>query len=155
MDDNWATTTTAAVVGQTARSAQDVADDLQNFLLHSRSPQEAIRSLQFEVKSFGDACDALQSLLNGIAGSRALDKEVWDVQFYTRLQQSMSEYATTVTQLGQQLRVAAHARSSFLRPSKASLKSDQLVRARQRIDSHLQSVQVMLCILNVYVRPCI
>jgi hypothetical protein len=153
MEESWVTTTTAAVVGQTARSAQIVADDLQSFLLQTKSPQDAIRSLQCEVKSFGDACDALQSLLNGLAATGALLKEAWDEHFYTRLQQLMSDYASTVTELGQQLRIAANTKSSFLRPTKTGLKGEQLVRARQRIDSHLQSVQVMLAIFNVYVRP--
>ena len=148
-------TTTAAVVGQTGRSTFNVSDELKVYLLSAKPSQDEVRSLQREVKSFGDGCDALQSLLYGLASSKTQVAEVQDAQFYIKIQQAMSEYAATVGALGQHVRTMDSSKSR--RPSWmstfSSAKSDEFVRARQRIDSHLLSLQLMLAILNLYVDP--
>lgn len=154
MDPNILTTT-AAVVGQTALSTRTVSDELQVFLNNAKSTEEAARSLQREVKSFGDSCDALQSLLNGLATSKTNLLEPQDAQLYTKVQQAMSEYAGTIGSLGQHVRNLDNNRSSIRRPSwmgaKLGAKSDEFTRARQRIDAHLLSLQMIMSILNLCV----
>jgi hypothetical protein len=149
--DTLIITTTAAVVGQTARSAASVAEALNASILQAKSSENATRSLQYEVKGFGDACDALQSLLRGLAGSKIEPIETQDEQFYIKLQQAMSEFAMTVDRLGQKIRYSDSVRSSFLRPGRGQLKlkDDEILRGRQRIDSHLQSVQMILATVNL------
>jgi uncharacterized phage infection (PIP) family protein YhgE len=146
--------TTVAVVEQTARSAENVSTEFQDFLAQQRSTEEASRSLQREVKSFGDGCEALQKLLNGLATSKTQLLEAQDAQLYTKIQQAMSEYAGTVGSLGQHIRSIDNSRMSMLRPSwMKGAKSDEFVRARQRIDAHLLSVQMIMSILNLCVNP--
>ena len=140
--------TTAAAAGQLGKVALNASNGL---LVLSKSVDEPVRNLQSEVKAFGDACKALQSLLNGFLRSQTRLTEAEDEHFFARLQRSMSEYESTVEPLDRRVRSVEKARSGLFGKNKLNLKSEEVVRLRQRTESHLLSIQLTLGILNLYV----
>ena len=147
MDTPRMISTTAAEVGELARKAQTTGDEL-GLLLHEKSPYESAQSLQREVKSFADACEVLHSLLNGLMSAKNFLIGPSDEGLYIKIQQAMSEYSTTLDQLCLSAKKARSSESRFLRP-KPKIKEDDLIRARQRIESHLLNTQLMLGVLNL------
>jgi hypothetical protein len=140
--------TTAAVAGQLGKLALNASNGM---LMLSKSVDEPVRNLQSEVKAFGDACNALQSLLNGFLQSQTRLTEAEDEHFFARLQRSISEYESTIEPLDRRVRNVEKARSSLFGKNKLNLKSEEVVRLRQRTESHLLSVQLTLGILNLCV----
>ena len=145
----------AAAVGQAAKAARNVDEALDALLLHAKSGDDTTASLQSDMRGFGDACEALQSLLNSLVGSRTYLREAQDEIFYEKLHNAMGEYALTFDQLGQYVRSVDNSRTGFFRQgrrqTKRNIKNEDIVRARQRISAHLLSVQMVLGILNLYV----
>ena len=140
--------TTAAVAGQLGKLALNASNGL---LILSKSVDESVRNLQNEVKTFGGACNALQSLLNGFLQSQTRLTEPEDEHLLAKIQRSMSEYESTIEPINQRVRSVEKARPSLFGKNRLNLKTAEVVRMRQRIESHLLSVQLTLGILNLYV----
>ena len=144
---------TAGVVAKTAKSAWDIGETLYTFTQNTRTVDETIRALQSEIKSFGDACSLLQSVLGGLKDADKMGIAAPGENFWDNLERATQEYERTVDQLRVVVKDLNGKKEHFAlqgwKQLKLNMRRDEIAAIRDRIRSHLSSVQMVVGTLNL------
>ncbi|KAK3723757.1 hypothetical protein LTR37_001638 [Vermiconidia calcicola] len=147
--------TIAATAGKLASTSWDTGQALFTFIQSAKVVDDTVRALQAEVRSFGNACTLVQSLLDGLSQldkARITDP---DGEPWTCLEDALQDSRNTVSQLREVIDSLKGSRSGFFakgwRQTKMNMKRDDVTAYRSRIASHMQSVQMVTSTLNLKV----
>ena len=144
---------TAGTIAKTAQAAWDIGQALYGFVQNAKSVDGAVRALQAEVKSFGDACDMVQSVLRGLTDADRAKIEDQDGDFCAKLERAIEEYGLSVVELGEAIQPMDGSSTGMFRKGlkqiKLDMKKEEIDAIRRRIASHVSSVQMSFATLNL------
>ena len=107
-----------------------------------------VTQLQEKVRSLEDACDLLQTVLNGLSQAVKEQVEPDEGQIWADLWRVMTECGKTMDKLGSAIKKLRGGKQNIFKQSwtqvRLNVKKDDILAIRQRVASHMASVQLMV-----------